>query len=164
MSGQRSGEDFEAFFDATWSRAVRMVSRMGLNRQDSEDVVLDAMAVVYDRWARVRELPYREAWMLKVAANRALRELRKVNRKRPSPSLAVPTDEEVVLRVSVQNGISRLPRRQRQVIALRYLADLSEDEVAEALQLSVGTVKQHASRGRAELRNALGDEGYGHAG
>ena len=49
-----------------------------------------------------------------------------------------------------------LSRRQREVVALRYLADLPEADVARALGCSVGTVKQHASRGLAALRVALG--------
>jgi RNA polymerase sigma factor (sigma-70 family) len=158
-SRQRGEEDFEAFFDATWTRAVRMVSRMGLNTQDAEDVALDAMAVVYDRWARVRALPYREGWMFKVAANRALRQLKKGNRKAASvPRRVNPPDEEIATRMSVRGGIAGLPRRQREVIALRYLADMPEDQVAEVLGLDPGTVKQHASRGRAALRIAFRDE------
>ncbi len=158
MSGQQGDDGFEAFFDATWSRALRMVSRMGLSRQDAEDVALDAMAVVYDRWARVRGLPYREGWMLKVASNKALRQLKKTNRRHPSlPDPVSPSDDEITTRISVRDGIAQLPRRQREVIALRYLADMSEEQVAEALGLNAGSVKQHASRGRERLRGAFHD-------
>ncbi len=169
MSGQGGEDDFEAFFDATWNRAVRLVYRMGLNRQDAEDVALDAMAVVYDRWSRVRTLPYREGWMLKVAANKALRLLKKRKNRsgEPPPAPPVSLEDEIATRVSVRDGISGLPRRQREVMALRYLADMPEDEVAEVLGLKLGTVKQHASRGRAALRNVVADErswGDGYAG
>jgi RNA polymerase sigma factor (sigma-70 family) len=156
---QGGDEEFGAFFDATWTRALRTVSRMGLNKEDAEDVVLDAMAVTYDRWSRVRVLPYREAWVLKVATNRALRQLTKANRgQRSLPSRPVPPEEEIVTRLSVRDGIAGLPRRQREVMTLRYLADLPEDEVAAVLRLKPGTVKQHASRARAALRDALGDD------
>jgi RNA polymerase sigma factor (sigma-70 family) len=50
-----------------------------------------------------------------------------------------------------------LPERQREVLALRYYLDLSEAEIAEALGISRGAVKSHASRGSAALRNLLGD-------
>lgn len=158
-SGQRGDADFEAFFDAIWPRGVQMVTRMGLNRQDAEDVVLDAMAVAYDRWAKVRELPYREGWLLKVSSNRALRQLKKTYRRGQSaPVLASSAEEEIAIRVSVREGIAGLPRRQREIIALRYLADMPEDEVAAVLGLNAGTVKQHASRGRAALRIFFEDE------
>jgi RNA polymerase sigma factor (sigma-70 family) len=151
--------DFEALFDATWARALRMVSRMGLNREDAEDVVLETLAIVYDRWGRVRDLPYRESWMLKVAANRALRQLRRAKRRGgTSDDDGRAPEEEIATRITVRSAIAGLPRRQREVIALRYLADMPEDEVAQVLGLNPGTVKQHASRGRAALRVALADE------
>ena len=49
-----------------------------------------------------------------------------------------------------------LPDRQREVLALRYYLDLSEAEIADALGISRGAVKSHASRGAATLRQSLG--------
>lgn len=152
--------DFELFFDSIWPRAIRMVIRMGLGRDDAEDVVLESLAVVYERWRRVAGLEYRDGWALKVAANRALRQLRR--RSRSTAHLngtPIVMDDEVTTRLFVREGIGRLPRRQREVIALRYLADMSEEEVAQALGMNVGTVKQHASRGRLHLRATLDVEG-----
>ena len=57
-----------------------------------------------------------------------------------------------------------LPKRQREVVALRYFLDLSEREIATVLGCSPGSVKQHASRGLAALRRQLRDvelEGIG---
>jgi RNA polymerase sigma factor (sigma-70 family) len=48
-----------------------------------------------------------------------------------------------------------LPRRQREVLVLRYYSDLSESQIADALQISNGAVKSHASRGIAALRESL---------
>jgi RNA polymerase sigma factor (sigma-70 family) len=53
------------------------------------------------------------------------------------------------------DALAELPRRQREVIALRYYVDLSEAEIAETLGISRGAVKSHASRGAASLREAL---------
>jgi RNA polymerase sigma factor (sigma-70 family) len=167
LAGLEAGRDgdgeFEEFFDAMWGRATQVVTRMGLSREDAEDVVLDAMAVAYDRWSRVRTLPHRDGWLLKVAANRALRVFKKASRRRDDAALGVPIrlDEDVATRVSVRDGIARLPRRQRDVIALRYLADMPEEQIAAVLGLNIGTVKQHASRGRARLRWALDSQDGG---
>ena len=49
------------------------------------------------------------------------------------------------------------PDRQREVLALRYYLDLSEAEIADALGISRGAVKSHASRGSAALRTLLDD-------
>ena len=48
-----------------------------------------------------------------------------------------------------------LPRRQREVLVLRYYSDLSEAQIADALQISSGAVKSHASRGISALRESL---------
>ena len=55
-------------------------------------------------------------------------------------------------RVGLIEAIARLPRRQREAISLRYLADLSEREVAAAMHTTVGSVKQHTYRALARLR------------
>jgi RNA polymerase sigma factor (sigma-70 family) len=51
--------------------------------------------------------------------------------------------------------MGRLPARQREALVLRYYADLSEAEIAEAMKISRGAVKSHASRGIAALRANL---------
>ena len=56
-------------------------------------------------------------------------------------------------------ALTRLPKRQREVVVLRYLADLPEQEVAEQLGTSVGSVKQHAHRATARLRRDLAGTG-----
>jgi RNA polymerase sigma factor (sigma-70 family) len=58
---------------------------------------------------------------------------------------------------SVLDALRRLPERQREVLVLRYYGDLTEAEIADALKISRGAVKSHASRGMAALRTTLED-------
>ena len=67
------------------------------------------------------------------------------------------TMAEDARRIDLHRALATLPGRQRQVIVLRYLADLSEEQTAAALGCAIGTVKSHASRGLAALRIALGE-------
>jgi RNA polymerase sigma factor (sigma-70 family) len=64
--------------------------------------------------------------------------------------------DAAVTRLALAQALRRLPRRQRDVVVLRYLADLSEADVAESLGVSAGSVKQHAHRAVNALRRALG--------
>lgn len=64
-------------------------------------------------------------------------------------------DDATVARDAVGIAMSSLPPKQRAVVALRYLEDLSEAETAAALGISIGTVKAHASRGLDRLREVL---------
>ena len=60
-------------------------------------------------------------------------------------------------RTAVLDALEHLPTRQREVIVCRYFLDLSEAEIAEALGISRGAVKSHASRAAAALRTSLAD-------
>jgi RNA polymerase sigma factor (sigma-70 family) len=78
--------------------------------------------------------------------------------RQPAPTVARGADEAALdthRRETVMEALAELPRRQREVIALRYYVDLSEAEIAETLGISRGAVKSHASRGAAALRESL---------
>ena len=58
-------------------------------------------------------------------------------------------------RAEIMSKLRNLPHRQREVLVLRYYADLSEAQIAEAMGISTGAVKSHASRGIAALRKTM---------
>jgi RNA polymerase sigma factor (sigma-70 family) len=64
--------------------------------------------------------------------------------------------EAGVRRDAVLGALQQLPERQREVLVLRYYVDLDEAGIADALGISRGAVKSHASRGAATLRTLLG--------
>jgi RNA polymerase sigma-70 factor (sigma-E family) len=137
--------------------AYRVGFRILGDRHDAQDLTQEALARAFARWRRVAR--YDEAWITRVATNLALGEVRRRERSRrttpPAPG-SPDLDALVAQRAELVEVLRRLSRRQREVVALRYLADLPEADVARALGCSVGTVKQHASRGLAALRAALG--------
>jgi RNA polymerase sigma factor (sigma-70 family) len=77
------------------------------------------------------------------------------------PEPALPSAEESALAVvqlsSVRTALRALPIRQREVLVLRYYADLSETQIAAVMGISRGSVKIHAARARDALRAALAD-------
>ena len=92
-----------------------------------------------------------------MAANLALGSVRRERRRLragsdAATSPAATSDATSTERLDLQRALAKLPRRQREVVVLRYLADRPEAEVAALLGCSPGTVKQHASRGLAALR------------
>ncbi|HVM39476.1 MAG TPA: sigma-70 family RNA polymerase sigma factor, partial [Acidimicrobiia bacterium] len=139
--------DFEAAFDDLYPRAVRVARRMLGDQALAEDVAAEALARAYARWRKVAGLEYRTAWVLRVTTNLALDELR---RRKPTAEVELSTEgaEDVVaLRLALAAALRGLPRRQREAVSLRYLADLSEQEVAAALGVAPGSVKTHVHRG-----------------
>lgn len=149
------GDGFEEAFDELFPRAVRLANRLLGDRAAAEDVAAEALARTYVRWRRVGALPYRDGWVLKVTTNLAIDRLR-----RRSPEVwPAPTgdfEDSVELRLALNAALLTLATRQRQAVALRYLAGLSDREVAQALGISLGSVKTHIHRGLRGLRTRLG--------
>ncbi|HTU40044.1 MAG TPA: SigE family RNA polymerase sigma factor [Acidimicrobiales bacterium] len=151
----RTPRSFEVAFADLYRLAYRVAYRILGDRSDAEDVAQEALARATIRWAKLHDRP--EGWVSRVASNLAVDRYR---RRRREPT--IPTgplgivDERSVERSDLVTALRRLPRRQREVVVLRYLADLSEADVADALGCSVGSVKTHASRGLAALRREFG--------
>lgn len=148
---------FDDEFDELAALAYQTAFRILGSRSEAEEVAQDTMTKAYLRWRRVQG--HARPWVCRVAVNGALGVLRR--RREPEPHQSMVRDSfqtGVADRVDLQRLLSALSRRQRDVIALRYLADLPEADVAAELGISVGTVKTHAHRGIELLRQRLDDE------
>ena len=149
------GAEFDQFFRAMFPRTVAAAYKVTSDRAAAEDAALEALAKAHFRWSRIGSQPWRDLWVLRVAINEAIRRL-------PRLPVAIPEQESqdladgVVLRQTLTTALRNLPRRQCEVIAMRYLVGLSEAEVAAALNISHGTVKTHLRRGISGLRGTVG--------
>jgi RNA polymerase sigma factor (sigma-70 family) len=152
--------EFEAVFDDLRMLAYRAAYRLLGQRSDAEDIAAETMVRVYARWPKVAG--HARPWAVTVAANLALdrgRRARTAEVHRESLiSPDAPLDPHLEQRLDLQAALRALPKRQREVIALRFLADWSTAETSAALGLDVGTVKSHTSRGLARLRTILVSE------
>lgn len=148
---------YDEQFDTLAVIAYRVAFRMLGSREEARDVAQETMARAYAHWRRASG--HAEAWVARSASNLAIDVLRRGRRAEQQPVppdvSGDPVDSAVTERLELVRALAALPRRQRQVVVLRYLADLPEAAVAGTLGCSVGTVKQHASRGLAALRLAL---------
>lgn len=152
--------EFDGAFPALFLVAYRVSHRLLGDVQQAEDAAAEAMARALVAWPRIGGLDHCHAWVARVASNVALDEIRRARRRlllaRPVARSAVDQTEEATLRLAVGAALLALSPRQRQVIALRYLADLDEGQVSSVLGISINSVKKHAVRGRAALRQQLG--------
>lgn len=147
---------YDEAFRGLYVKAYNVARRISGSAVDAEDIAAETMARALASWRRVGSLPHRDAWIQRVAANVAIDALRKRSPQIHGAAPEMPDDHVGTLeRLIVRDGLSRLSRRQRDVLALRYLADMPEAEVAAALNLSPGSVKRHAHRGAARLRLLL---------
>jgi RNA polymerase sigma-70 factor (ECF subfamily) len=144
---------FDEAYPLLFRRAYHVAFRLLGDRQDAEEVAQEALTRALVRWRRVSD--YAEPWVIRVATNLAIDTARRNARQTMTVVDRAGPDTHLEERMDLVNALTRLPRRQREVVVLRYLADLPEAAVAEALSLSNGTVKSHAARGLTTLRGTL---------
>jgi RNA polymerase sigma-70 factor (sigma-E family) len=160
-------EAVEQLYAAHWRQLVRLSVLLVRDTGSAEEIVQDAFVAVHGRWSKLRDPDLALAYLRQAVVNRsrsALRHRAVVERHAARERLPadVPGADESALisdrRAAVLDAMRVLPQRQREVLALRYYLDLSESEIADALGISRGAVKSHASRGSAALRELLADQ------
>jgi RNA polymerase sigma-70 factor, ECF subfamily len=136
---------------------------------EAEDAAQSGFVKAYYALGRFREGSAFKPWVLTIVANEARTRNRSARRRaqlelrliedRPRDD-AAPSPERAVLDreplAAVATALDRLSEKDRLVILLRYLLDLSEKETAEVLRCPVGTVKSRLSRALPKLRAELG--------
>lgn len=150
-------QSFVECFDELLEIALRLAARLVGPGPEAEDAAAETMVRALLHWRRIGDEPWRTAWIVRVATNVSLDLLRRSSRQasyRVTQGLGV--EESVVMRQALVAALARLPGRQRQAIAMRYLGDQSEADVASALGISPVTVRTHLRRGLTALRLSLG--------
>lgn len=145
---------FEESFEELYARAYGVAYQLLGRRTEAEDVAQETLARAFVHWRKIRS--YAEAWVVRVAGNLAIDAWRRHRRLQHEAAPEGRTPGPDAARVDLHRALRRLSRRQREVLVLRFLADLPEADVAKALGCSVGSVKVHASRGLAALRVSMG--------
>jgi RNA polymerase sigma-70 factor, ECF subfamily len=152
---------FDDFFTAEYGRVVGLAFVLCGRRALAEELAQDAFVSAYRRWSVVSGYDDPGAWVRRVAANLATSTLRR--RTREARALArlaarrVPVEELVVEDGEFWEAVRRLPRRQAQCVALRYLEDRSVTDIASVLGIAEPTVRVHLHQGRIQLAAALGE-------
>lgn len=141
-----------------------MARRILVDRAAAEDVAAEAMARAFTHWDRIGlSVSHRTGWVLRVTTNLAIDVVRQRERSSDlaDPDVGAPMEDAVddqdalTTRLTLIGAMRELPDRQREAVALRYLAGLSQAEVAEALGVSPGTVARHVNRGLTRLRERV---------
>ena len=147
---------FEEFY-ASESRAVTALAyALTGNWPVAEDIAQEAFARAFRDWRRVGDFERPDSWIRTVTANLATSRLRRLaaearalgqlrQRRLPTPEV-LPEDVEAFLA-----ALRRLPRRQAQAAALRYVDDLPVAEVAAVMGCATGTAKAHLHAARRRL-------------
>ncbi len=150
--------DFTAYLEARQGRLLRTAYLLTGDQHAAEDLLQTALAKLYLSWDKVRDRGSVDAYVRRIMVNENNSLWRRGWRRRELTTETVPDatpfhdryDEGVG--AAVWEVVQTLPRKARAVVVLRYYEQLSEAETAEALGISVGTVKSQTSRALAALR------------
>lgn len=150
--GARDFEDLVAPHAVTLTAiAVRLVGA-----DDADDVVQDALVRAWRRWSTFDpDKGTVRAWLAAIVVDRARRHHQRRLRERvlvPDVDERPASQSDREDRLMVEAVVRSLPRRQREVVVLFYLADLSIEQTASALGLRPGSVKAHLAAARTALK------------
>ena len=139
-------------------RAARVIC---FDTQNAEDVLQEALADVYKRWSKIREHENPDAYLMRVMvskhADMRRKWLRKQQEKETSWDLAenirdiADQTDDVTQRLLVQAALKTLTAAQRAVLVLIYEHGMVLREVAEVLEIPMGTAASHLARGKAAV-------------
>ena len=152
--------EIRGFLERDYPRLVNAVALACGSYPLAEDAVQEALVRAWIRSERGERPESLTAWVAAVALNharsgwrRAMAERRARTRLGEQTRATTPAPNED--HVEVMRALTGLPRREREVAALRYLLGFDTKETAAALSIGEGTVKSSLSRARAHLADAL---------
>ncbi|WP_225102105.1 RNA polymerase sigma factor [Streptomyces sp. CoH27] len=155
-----------SLFSSHYAHLLRLARLLGAE-EESEDLVAEAFCELHRRWTALRTDGAAVGYLRSTVSNLARMHIRRkqvVRRRFPAltdvPEFCRSAEQSVLARhghQAVVHALGELPRRQREAIVLRYWMGLQDTEIAEAMDISHGTVKVHIFRGMAGLKRSLAD-------
>jgi RNA polymerase sigma-70 factor (sigma-E family) len=158
------GELFEVLFRRHYAALVRLAVVMLGNREAAEDAVQEAFVALHRNWRSLRDPAAAEAYLRSAVLNRSRSWVRRqVTQRAARPLMLVPDEQEsaedtMVGRDEVGSLVASmrtLARRQREVLACRFVLEMSIAETAQLLDISQGSVKAHTHRGLRALQQRI---------
>jgi len=141
---------------------VRLATLLVRDTGTAEEVVQDSFVAMHGGWRRLRDSDKALSYLRQSVVNRSRSVLRHrvvVDRNAPKPPPDMPSAEHGAIalleRSAVIAALRTLPARQREALVLRFYGDMSEAQIADAMQISKGAVKSHTARAMATLRTSL---------
>ena len=163
---EKAGCDFAELVRAHQSMVFSLAWHFLHNRESAEEVAQEVFLALHRNLGSIQSPEHVVFWLRKVAVQRAIDEARR-RKRRPVVALEAVAEPaafdrgpgDPLLGEVLRRLIATLPEAPRSVMILRYQEDLDPSEIAQVLEMPVGTVKSHLQRSLALLREKLGRRG-----
>ena len=157
MPTREQGE-YDWYFRACFAPVARTVFLIVHDRAQAEDITQEALYRMLKHWRTVSTYERPEAWVRRVAIRIAVREVQRASVRPAKERLAQPAAVRCHARPDVARAVATLAPMQRAAVVLFYWEDRPVSEIAQTLEVSESTVKQHLYRARHRLAELLGEE------
>ena len=149
-------EDFSAYAGARWGALVRSGIVLGCTLDEAQDLAQTTLIRCYTAWDKVQRADNPDAYVYRVLLNcQRDRRRRRWWGERPSAEVPDPPVADETIRVDTTDAVHRalgnLSKVNREVVILRYYANLSDQQIAVVLGIAPGTVKSRMSRALDQL-------------
>lgn len=156
----RQAETFEEFFLAEHERLFQALYLLTGDRHEADDLAQEALLRAYERWDRVGTMDSPTGYLYRTALNLHRSRIRTLVVRARRVFAAVPSDDhsgQVSASHDVRRALARLPRGQREAQILVEWLGLGSEEAGRALGIDASSVRGRLHRGRASLREMLGE-------
>jgi RNA polymerase sigma-70 factor (sigma-E family) len=152
-----------ALYQAHALSLARLALLMLGDQAEAQDMVQDAFLGLYRRWHKLASADAAPGYLRTSVLNGCRTALRRRSRPVTYPQdLPLPSAEATAIQTEEQRAVlaavRRLPARQREALVLRYYLDMTEDQAAQAMRVSRGTVKSATSRAITAVGRMLKEE------
>lgn len=166
-AGKGNEQSFAELFYAYKDKLYGFVLPMTGNREIAEDIVQDVFMKIWERRERLGEIENFNAFVFRISRNHTINHLRRTAKetlvlleaRQRTNSAEPPPDEALIyknMRQTLNKIVSALPRQQKAVYQLSREGSLRQDEIAQKLQISLPTVKNHMAQAMRTIREKLG--------
>jgi RNA polymerase sigma-70 factor (sigma-E family) len=161
-AGWDAAQAVTAIYTTHYRSLVRLAVLLVGDVATAEEIVQDSFITMHATWRRLRDTEKALAYLRQCVVNRSrsvLRHREIMDKTAPSRAPDLPAAEQDALtlleRSAVISALRTLPPPQREVLVLRYYADLSDAQIASAMGISISAVKGHTARAVSSLRAVL---------
>jgi len=148
-------DGFEGWYREHYQRVFASVFLVSGDRAATGDAVDEAFSRAWERWPRVNAMDSPVGWTFTVARNLVRRNARRRAREQAVTVASEPAPE---IDVALWETVRSLPNRERELVALRYVAGLTEGQIASTLGIAPGTVARGLHDARSRLHAMLAPE------
>ncbi|MGD2050924.1 MAG: sigma-70 family RNA polymerase sigma factor [Acidimicrobiia bacterium] len=149
-------DQFDAFYRAKWRDVYRALAAVLRDADLAQEAADEAMARAFQHWRSVQRMDNPAGWVYRVGLNWARSRIRRAQRERTGGAVATTREPEPLLvDPEIHAALATLPFKQREIVVLHYLLDLTSPRIAAMLDIPEGTVKSRLHRALDTLRREV---------